>query len=280
MSTPDTPGTDPRSRPLAVVTGASSGIGLELAKQFAGNGFDVVVAAEDDAVHEAAAELRRLGAEVQPVRVDLATYDGVEALYEQVAATGRPVDALALNAGVGSGGEFTETDLRKELELISLNVTSTVHLAKRVIPDMVERGFGRVLFTSSIAATQPGPYEAVYAASKTFVQSFAEAIRTELADTGVTVTSLMPGVTRTNFFRRAGMEDTRAGSDENLQDDPAKVAQQGFQALLDGEEKVVAGNPMNKVMSAMGRVTPDSVKAAAHTVLSRPGSGSGSDSGS
>jgi short-subunit dehydrogenase len=273
MSTPDSLGADPQSRPLAVVTGASSGIGRELAKQFAGNGFDLVVAAEDDAVHEAAAELRTLGADVHPCQVDLATYEGVETLYEQVTATGRPVDALALNAGIGSGGEFTETDLRQELELIALNVTSTVHLSKRIVPDMVERGFGRVLFTSSIAATQPGPYEAVYAASKTFVQSFAEAIRTELKDTGVTVTSLMPGVTQTNFFRRAGMEDTRAGSNENLQDDPAQVAQQGFEALLKGEEKVVAGNPMNKVMSAMGRVTPDSVKAAAHTVLSKPGSG-------
>jgi short-subunit dehydrogenase len=130
-----------------------------------------------------------------------------------------------------------------------------------------------VLITSSIAATQPGPYEAVYAATKAFDQSFAEAIRTELADTGVTVTALMPGVTQTNFFRRADMLDTRAGSNEKLQDDPAKVAEQGFQAMMDGEEKVVAGSPMNKVMSAMGRVTPDPVKSKVHTALSEPGSG-------
>lgn len=276
--TPGAPGTDPlgdhgTGRPLAVVTGASSGIGLELARQFARNDFDLVIAAEDEAVTEVATELAGLGADVRAVQVDLTDYDGVETLYERVLATGRPVEALALNAGIGSGGDFTETDLRKELQVIALNVTSTVHLAKRVIPDMVERGAGRVLITSSIAATQPGPYEAVYAATKAFDQSFAEAIRSELADTGVTVTSLMPGVTRTAFFSRAGMDDTRAGSDESLQDDPALVAEQGFEALMRGDDKVVAGNPGNKVMAAVGRVTPDRVKAATHKLLSRPGSG-------
>ena len=263
-------GTD---RPLAVVTGASSGIGLELARQFARNDFDLVIAAEDAAITQVATELAGLGADVRAVQVDLTDYDGVEVVYEKVLATGRPVEALALNAGVGSGGDFTDTDLRKELQVIALNVTSTVHLAKRVIPDMVERGAGKVLITSSIAATQPGPYEAVYAATKAFDQSFAEAIRSELADTGVTVTSLMPGVTRTAFFSRAGMDDTRAGSDETLQDDPALVAEQGFEALMRGDDKVVAGNPGNKVMAAVGRVTPDRVKAATHKLLSRPGSG-------
>ena len=130
-----------------------------------------------------------------------------------------------------------------------------------------------MLITSSIAATQPGPYEAVYAATKAFDQSFAESIRSELKDSGVTVTSLLPGVTQTNFFHRAEMDDTRAGSDESMQDDPAKVAEQGFEALMKGEEKVVAGNPANKVLAAAGRVTPDSVKAATHKLLSKPGSG-------
>ena len=273
MSVPDPLNVTEPGRPLAVVTGASSGIGLELAKQFATNGFDLVVAAEDEGIEQAAQELRGLGADVRASRVDLADFDGVEQLYADVRATGRPVEALALNAGVGSGGEFTGTDLRKELNVIAVNVTSTVHLAKRVIPDMVERGRGRVLVTSSIASTQPGPYEAVYAATKAFDQAFAESIRSELKDSGVTVTSLMPGVTRTNFFARAEMTDARAGSNESMQDDPAKVAEQGFTALMDGEEKVVAGNPMNKVMAAAGRVTPDGLKAAAHKVLSRPGSG-------
>ena len=273
MTEPDPLGVTTNERPLAVVTGASSGIGLELAKQCADNGFDLIVVAEDPGITTAAEELRASGARVAPLQIDLSTYDGVEELYANVAGSGRPVDALLLNAGVGSGGDFVETDLRKELDLIALNVTSTVHLAKRVIPDMTARGTGKVLFTSSIAATQPGPYEAVYAASKTFVQSFGEAIRSELADTGVTVTLLMPGVTKTNFFSRADMDDTRAGSNEKMQDDPAKVAEQGFKALMKGEEKVVAGNPTTKVMSAAGRLTPDSVKAATHKLLSKPGSG-------
>jgi short-subunit dehydrogenase len=269
MTTPDTL---PAGKPLALVTGASSGIGLELAKQFAQHGFDLVVAAENPEITQAASELSSLGADVTPVQADLSTYEGVEELYDRTRQLGRPVEALALNAGVGSGGPFSETDLRKELEVIAVNVTSTVHLAKRVIPEMVDRGRGKVLITSSIASTQPGPYEAVYAATKAFDQSFAESIRTELKDTGVTVTSLMPGVTQTNFFKRADMTDTRAGGNEKLQDDPAKVAEQGFKALMDGEEKVVAGNPLNKVMAATGRVTPDALKAKMHTALSEPGS--------
>ncbi len=260
---------------LAVVTGASSGIGLELAKQFAQHGYDLLVTAEDDGIEQAAVDLRRDGQnQVIAVRADLATYNGVEEFYAAVLQTGRDVDAIAINAGRGIGGDFVrDTDLDDELNVIAVNVTSTVHLAKRFIPEMVQRQRGRVLITSSIAATQPGPYEAVYAASKAFDQSFAEAIRSELKDSGVTVTSLMPGVTETNFFSRADMDDTRAGSNEKMQDDPAKVAEQGFEALMKGEEKVVAGNLMNKVMAAAGRLTPDSVKAATHKLLSKPGSG-------
>jgi short-subunit dehydrogenase len=272
MTTPDPLGVT-SNRPLAVVTGASSGIGLELAKQFAEHDFDVVVAAEDAGIETAADVLRAYGSQITPVQADLSTYEGCEQLVEQVRASGRPVEALALNAGVGSGGPFDETDLRKELEVIAVNVTSTVHLAKRIIPEMVQRQRGKVLVTSSIAATQPGPYEAVYAATKAFDQSFAESIRSELKDSGVTVTALMPGVTRTNFFKRADMTDTRAGGNESMQDDPAKVAEQGFKALMNGEEKVVAGNPGNKLMAAAARVTPDAVKAASHKLLSKPGSG-------
>jgi uncharacterized protein len=158
------------AKPLAVVTGASSGIGFELARQFASNGFDLIVAAEDDAIAAAAQELRGAGSAVEDVQVDLATEDGVEQLYRRIRASGRPVDALALNAGIGAGGAFaTDTDLRDELRLIDLNVRSTVHLAKRVVRDMVARDEGRVLFTSSIASTMPGSFQAVYNASKSFV---------------------------------------------------------------------------------------------------------------
>lgn len=192
------------TRPLAVVTGASSGIGYELALQFAQNGFDLLVTATGSSINQVAQDFEALGAKVETIQADLATYDGVEALYSQIKATGRPVEAIAINAGVGVGGEFAqETDLKDELNLINLNVVSSVHLAKRVVKDMVERGQGRILFTSSIAAIMPGPFEAVYAASKAFIHSFAEAIRNELKEKGVSVTSLMPGPTDTNFFHRA-----------------------------------------------------------------------------
>jgi short-subunit dehydrogenase len=266
--------TAPTDRPLAVITGASSGIGYELARQFAEHGFDLLVAAEDSDIEQAATALDRDGAvTVHPVRVDLATYDGVEALYQAITATGRPVDAIALNAGRGIGGDFArETDLRDELNVIDVNVTSTVHLAKRVVPDMVDRGAGRVLFTSSIAATMPGTYQAVYNASKSFVQSFALALRDELRDTGVTVTALMPGPTDTEFFDRADMLDTRVGAGDK--DDPAVVAKQGFEALMKGSERIVGGSAKTKVMAAAAKMTPDSVKARQHRKMAEPDSAS------
>jgi short-subunit dehydrogenase len=203
--------------------------------------------------------------------VDLAKPEGVIELYRHVAATQRPVETLALNAGIGAGGAFaTETDLTKELELIDLNVRSTVHLCKLFIADMVERDQGRILFTSSIASTMPGAFQAVYNASKSFVQSFALAIRNELKDTGITITSLMPGATETEFFERADMEDTEVGAGEK--DDPAEVARQGYEALMAGKERVVAGAFKNKVQVAAGRLIPDSIKAEKHREMAEPGS--------
>ena len=258
-------------KPLAVVTGASSGIGLELAKQFATNGFDLIVNAEDAALTTAAEDLRGADADVRAVRADLTTYAGVEELYAAVLAVGRPVNAAALNAGVGQGGAFVDTELADELRIIDLNVTATVHLAKRLIRDMVAQGDGRVLFTSSIAATMPGSFQAVYNASKSFVQSFAEALQNELKDTPVTVTSLMPGPTDTNFFRRADMEDTRVG--QSRKDDPAKVAKQGFDALMAGEDKVLASSVKTKVQGIANKVLPDKLKAASHRKMAEPGPG-------
>jgi uncharacterized protein len=264
----------PTTRPLAVVTGASSGIGYQLARQFAEHGYDLVVAAEDPGIATAARDFESLGVRAEPVQVDLATAAGVERLYETARAGGRPIDAAALNAGIGVGGDFArETDLNDELRLINLNVVSQVHLAKRVLQDMVPRGAGRLLFTSSIAATMPGPWEATYAASKAFLLSFAEAIRHELRDTGVTVTVLMPGPTETEFFERAGMQDTKVGASDS-KDDPAEVARQGFEALMAGKDKVVAGSIRNKVQAAAARAMPDPAKAAMHGRLAEPGSAS------
>jgi short-subunit dehydrogenase len=266
--------TSPSAAPLAVVTGASSGIGLSLAGQFAKHGFDVVIAAEDAELQDAARSLGEVGTSVLPVQVDLATHEGVRELYRAIVATGRPVDSLAINAGVGVGGAFTETDLDAELNLIALNVTSAVHLAKLVLPEMVARGHGRVLFTSSIAASAPGPFHATYAASKAFLHSLSESIRNELKDTGVTVTALMPGPTDTEFFERAGMQDTRVGSTKH-KDDPDDVARQGFDALMSGEHHVVAASLKNKAMVASGRVMPEPVKAEMQRQLTEPGHGDG-----
>jgi short-subunit dehydrogenase len=247
------------------VTGASSGIGLELARQFAGNDFDVIVAAEDDAIAAAAQEIAaETGAAVHPVQVDLATPDGVQELH-------RRVEAIALNAGIGAGGAFaTDTDLERELRLVDLNCRSTVHLAKLVVADMVARDSGRMLFTSSIASTMPGSFQAVYNASKSFVQSFALALRNELKDTGVTVTSLMPGPTETEFFERADMLDTKVGTDEK--DDPADVARDGFEALMAGKERVVSHSAKTKAQGRASRFLPDSVKAEMHRRMAEPGS--------
>lgn len=255
-------------KPFAVVTGASSGIGYELARQFAQNGFDVLMAAEDPGIEQAAGSIRSQGANVQAFQVDLATYDGVEKFYQQIQSTGRPIDAIALNAGVGVGGDFRETDLKAELNMINLNVISPVHLTKRILSEMTTRGQGRILITSSIAGTMPAPFEAVYGATKAFLLSFAEAIRNEVKDTGVTVTALMPGATETNFFHRAGMDNTKVGKDEK--DDPAEVAREGFEALMAGKDKVVAGAMKNQLFARGGRVVPDTVKAEIHRGMSEP----------
>src|SRR5215207_2952466 len=257
------------NRPLALVTGASSGIGLELARQFAVNGHDLVIAAEDDAVEAVAVELRTAGAtpvQVEAVKADLATSDGVQRLY--MALNTRRVDAAALNAGVGRGGAFIDNDLADELRIIDLNVTSTVHLTKLLLRDMVARNQGRLLITSSIASTMPGSFQAVYNASKSFLQSFAEALQDELRDSAVTITSLMPGPTETNFFHRAGMDDTPVGRSDK--DDPAEVAKQAFEALMAGKDRVVSESLMTKAQELANKVLPDKLKAATHRKMAEP----------
>jgi short-subunit dehydrogenase len=186
-----------------------------------------------------------------------------------VAEGGRPLDAAALNAGIGVNGDFTrDIPLEDDLRLIAVNVTAVVHLAKRVLAGMVERGAGKVLITSSVAATMPGPYYATYAASKAFLQSFAQAVRFELKDAGVTVTALQPGPTDTEFFERAGMEDTEAG--EGKKDDPAEVAKDGFEALLAGKDHVIAGSARNRAQVAGSKFLPEQARATLHAAQTRP----------
>ncbi|MGA0606701.1 SDR family NAD(P)-dependent oxidoreductase [Phenylobacterium sp. VNQ135] len=260
-------------RPLAVVTGGSKGIGFELAREFAEHGYDLVICAEDVGVlGEAAQALSGLGpdagSQVRTVSADLSTYEGVEQLAGELQALGRPIDVLAANAGVGVGGDFArETDLDDELHMIELNVSGQVHLIKRVVREMVERDRGQILITSSIAGVLPGPREAVYAATKAFLRSFGHALRNELSDTGVGVTVLMPGPTETEFFERAGLEDTRAG--QMNKDDPAMVAKAAFHALEHDRAQVVAG-VKNKVQVGMAAAMPDTAKAAFHGEMTKP----------
>ena len=254
------------TRPLAVITGASIGIGLEFAKLCGAEGYDLLLIAEDQGVHTAAEALGGAASGVQAVQADLSTYAGNEDAAAAIAA--RPVDILALNAGFGNAGPFLETSLERDLALIQLNISSVVHLAKRALPAMAAAGAGRVLMTASIAGTMPGPYYATYAASKAFVISFAEALRFELKDSGVTVTALLPGPTDTAFFDRAGMQDTPVY--DGKMDDPADVARDAYQALIGGDDKVVAGSVKNTLQAVAAKVLPDPVKARLHAGMTKP----------
>jgi len=258
---------DDASRKFAVITGGSSGIGYEFAGICAAENFDVLLISERG-LEEAAEKLRNRGAAVSTLQADLSTFEGNEGIAAAVQQDGLPVDVLALNAGIGVAGPFLETTLERDLALIQLNISSVIHLSKRLLPAMVNRGAGRVLITSSIAATMPGPYYATYAASKAYLLSFAEAIRYELKDTGVTVTALLPGPTDTEFFDRAGMQNTPVN--EADKDDPAEVARDAFTALMAGDDKVVAGSVKNRLQAAAARVLPDQAKAAAHAAQTKP----------
>lgn len=247
------------NRQLAVITGASSGIGYALAEQCVQNGFDVMICADSEKLDTARQRLETSGAQVYAVQEDLSTPEGVERLYQRIVDTGRHVDALMLNAGVGLGGAFLDTPLDRELRMIALNCGHTVHLAKRVLSDMVAVRSGRVLITGSSAGTAPTPFQAIYGATKAFLYSFGEALREELEGTGVTVTTLQPGATETAFFERAGMEDTKRGNGEK--DAAVQVARDGFQAMLAGKASVFGGSLKRKLQGALHEVLPEPLKA-------------------
>jgi uncharacterized protein len=253
------------SRPLAVVTGASSGIGYELANLCAQNGFDLIVAA-DEPLAAAAATFRGHGATIETIETDLARLDGVDQLVALIGD--RPVEALLANAGHGLGQAFFDQEFEEIEHVIDTNITGTIYLIHQVGRRMRERGRGRILITGSIAGYMPGSFHAVYNASKAFVDSFSYALRNELKDTGVTVTCLMPGATETRFFERAGLMDTKVGTDEK--DDAEGVAQDGFDAMMKGEAEVVSGWK-NKVQTTVANVTPNEMLAEQHRKMTEPG---------
>jgi uncharacterized protein len=255
------------TRPFAVVTGASSGIGLELALEAARRGYDLLIAA-DEPLDEAAASLRALNTNVESVQGDLATREGVDALFANVGS--RHVDALLANAGRGLGKGFLDQDFAEVQHVIDTNITGTLDLIQRIGRQMRRRMQGKILITGSIAGFMPGTFQAVYNGSKAFIDSFSYALRNELKDSGVTVTCLMPGATDTEFFARADLLDTKLGADDHKAD-PADVAKTGFDAMERGEAGVVAG-ASNKLRQALANVMPNVMLAEQHRKMAEPGS--------
>lgn len=255
------------TRPFAIVTGASTGIGKELAISCAANGFDLLIAANEP-MQDATERCERGGATVEALEADLSTIEGVDRLYE--ATGGREVDALLANAGTGLGHAFLDQDFNRARDVIDTNITSTVYLIHRIGNGMRRRKSGRILITGSIAGFIPGSFQAVYNASKAFLNSLSFALREELRDTGVTVTCLMPGATDTAFFERADMLDTNVGQADK--DDPAEVAANGFEAMMRGDGDIVSGMK-NKIQSAAANVTPASILAKQNRKMAEPGTG-------
>jgi short-subunit dehydrogenase len=258
------------SNKFAIITGASTGIGLELAKLAASENYDLLLVADTPFV-DASAGLQDTGVQVEAFEADLSTIAGVDRLFS--AARGRRVDLLCANAGHGLGHAFLDQDVADWRHVIDTNVTGTVYLLQRVLKDMVARDSGKVLVTGSIAGFIPGSFQAVYNGTKAFVDNFTDALRNEIKESkGVTLTTLMPGPVETEFFERADMMDTSVGVNPN-KSDPADVARDGWDALMAGKASIVSGWK-NKVQATMANVTPASVLAEQHRHMAEPGSAS------
>ncbi|WP_276485584.1 SDR family NAD(P)-dependent oxidoreductase [Paraflavitalea pollutisoli] len=249
-----------QQKKYALITGATSGIGHELARLFARDGYHLVIVGRDEAtLQHTATELKAFSIDVITINKDLFHPQSAFEVYEEMIHKGIRIDVLVNDAGQGLYGKFIETDIERELAIIDLNISSLVILTKQFVKDMVARGYGKVLNLSSIASKAPGPYQSVYHGTKAFVQSFTEAIRSELKDTGVVITALLPGATDTDFFNKAGMTESKVVQEGKL-DDAAKVAKDGYEALMAGKDMVVSGFH-NKVNVAMSNVLPDSTVA-------------------
>ncbi|AUQ25748.1 SDR family NAD(P)-dependent oxidoreductase [Dickeya zeae] len=257
------------TKPFALITGGSAGIGLEIARLLAKDGNDLIITGREKRVFLAAEELRKFGVEVLPVQSDLSTEAGNTAVLDALASTRRPLGIAVLNAGIAIGGAFIDIPLERHLQLIALNVISPVRLAHAVIPGMVANGGGKLLLVSSLSATTPTPYESVYGPSKAFLSSFGHSIREELSGTGVQVTIFHPGATATNFHARAGMGNTGFG-DNSWKNDPALVARQGYDALMRGETSLIGGDEATQEAGREHKRLSEEEKARRHARMARP----------
>lgn len=252
---------------LALVTGATSGIGFQLASQLADREYDVVGVGSRDRIHELGSRIP--GVEIIPVQADLATTKGIEHLWQTIEGLDRPLDVACLNAGRSLGGAFLDTDLEEELQMLALNVTGQVRLAKLIVRHMAAHRAGRILITSSCSALTPTPYESIYGPTRSFMLSFAEGLREEMKEHGVGVTALLPGATATDFHHTAGMDNTKFGSND-WKNEPALVARQGLEALFADEDHVIGGDQATKDDAALNRTLSDPEKAAKFAKDSRP----------
>jgi short-subunit dehydrogenase len=251
----------PNREEHVLITGATSGIGYQLARLFAQDGYNLVIVArnENELVKTSEGLTAEFGIEVTPIAKDLFQSNSPFELYDEVKGKNIQIDILVNDAGQGQYGEFINTDIHRELSIIQLNIASVVVLTKLFLKDMVDRGNGKILNLSSIASKTPGPWQSIYHATKAFVQSFTEAVNSEVKDTGVTLTALLPGATATDFFNKAQMLQAKNVAEGELAD-PADVAKDGYKALMNGDDMVVSGFK-NKVQVAMGAIIPDSMVA-------------------
>lgn len=254
-----------------LVTGGTSGIGFELARQFAQNGYRLIIVARDETELQSTTQLleKEYGVDVLTISKDLSEPDAGFELYEEIKAKGETVDILVNNAAQGQYGLFAETDIRSQLEIIGLNIDTVVALTHCYLQDMLARGNGKILNVSSVASRFPGPWQAVYHGTKAFVQSFTEAVRHEVKDKGIVITALLPGVTDTDFFNKADMNDSKVVQDKDQMADPADVAKDGYEALMRGDDMVVSGFK-NKMQTKMAAVTPDATLAAQIDKMQQP----------
>ncbi len=246
----------------ALITGASSGIGFELAKLFAADGYDIIaVARTEDDLAQAAQELTaQHGVKVEVISKDLFGENAASELYEEVKSKGFQIDVLVNDAGQGVYGLFAESDIDRQIKIVHLNIVSLTRLTYYFLKDMLARNQGKILQLASIASETPGPYQAVYHATKAYVLSLTEALINEVKDTNITITALQPGATDTDFFAKADMLESKAVQDKSKLSDPAKVAKDGYDALMKGDDKVVSG-AKNKFQTALGNIMPDTMLA-------------------